>query len=122
MEPPNRQNARPTHARDEAIANRPGLFTDWQHEQDAEWRRMVIFSQHREAVASAVITLYRAALKTSDTPLWQAPLYVRRMPTSIVLYFSPEAAELCKSVFDAFAADPTQRPRNLQAYALITDD
>ena len=122
MQPSDRQNASPTHVRDGDFASSSAVVTDWQQEQHDEWRRMVIFSQHREAVASAVITLYRAALATADTPVWQAPLYLRRMRTSIVLYFSPEAAELCKSVFDAFATDPTQRPRNLQAYALITGD
>ena len=52
-------------------------------EQHADWRRMVIFSDHREAVASAVITLYRAALASADTPIGDAPLYLRRMQNSI---------------------------------------
>ena len=91
-------------------------------EEHADWRRMVIFSDHREAVASAVISLYRAALMSADTPLGEAPLYLRRMQNSIVLYFCPEAAKLCQSIFDTFGSDPSERPRNLQAYALITDD
>jgi hypothetical protein len=91
-------------------------------QEHVDWRRMVVFSDHRESVASAVITLYRAALATADIPLWQAPLYIRRMPNSIVLYFSPKAADLCNSLFDAFGVDPSERPRNLQAYTRVTAD
>jgi len=91
-------------------------------EGPADWRRLVIFSDHREAVASALITLYRAALVSAGTPPGEAPLYLRRMQSSIVLYFCPEAAKLCQSIFETFGSDPTERPRNLQAYATITAD
>src|SRR4051812_35764276 len=107
----------------DANSTRPSEFVaDWAVEQHAVWRRMVIFSAHREAVASAVISLYRAASASVDTPLQEAPLYLRRTQSSIMLYFSPEAAELCKGICDAFGSDPTERPRNLQACALITAD
>src|SRR4051812_30813132 len=78
------------------LTRSPESATDWRSEEHADWRRIVIFSDHREAVASAVISLYRAALMSADTPLGQAPLYLRRMQNSIVLYFCPEAAKLCQ--------------------------
>jgi hypothetical protein len=111
----------PNRARSENLTRPSEIATEWMGEH-ADWRRMVIFSDHREAVASAVITLYRAALASADTALGEAPLYLRRMQNSIVLYFCPEAAKLCQSIFDTFGSDPTERPRNLQAYALITAD
>src|SRR4051812_16318859 len=116
-------NGQPTphRARSANLTRAPESATDLS-EEHADWRRMVIFSDYREAVASAVITLYRAALVSADTPLQEAPLYLRRMQNSIVLYFSPESAKLCQSIFDTFGSDPSERPRNLQAYALITAD
>jgi hypothetical protein len=82
---------------------------------------MVIFSDRAEAVASAVIKLYRVAVAAADADLSDAPVYHRTMRNAVVLYFSPEAAALCSSIFDAFACDPSEPPRNLQAYSVIRD-
>ena len=95
----------------------------WSAEENARsmfrWRRIVVFSDPTGATTRAIISLYRTAITAAGVP--SAPeLYARRVGRCHFLYFSPEAAQLCAPIFEAFPAASLDRYLDLHGCTLIT--
>ena len=83
------------------------------------WRRIVVFADPSDATTRAIVSLYRTVITAAGVPS-AAQLYVRRVGRCNFLYFSPEAAQLCAPIFEAFPAASIDRYLDLHGCTLIT--